>query len=154
MKKYYFKGTNQEVKLGDKITQIITCSNGKQFKCNGTVDEATIKDLLNRDSIEVKVVVPVQKSIYRKHISARDVLVSGAMNMTYQIYANKFTVEIDSKQILYGTNAKLYDICKLINFGVLGIGSYPILTESFDYFKDNLDYMYEYYIREKEALNG
>ena len=94
------------------------------------------------------------KSIYRKHISARDVLVSSAMNLTYQIYANKFTVEIDSKQILYGTNAKLYDICKLINFGVLGIGSYPILTDSFDYFKDNLDYMYEYYIREKEALNG
>ena len=94
------------------------------------------------------------KSIYRKHISARDVLVSSAMNLTYQIYANKFTVEIDSKQILYGTNAKLYDICKLINFGVLGIGSYPILTESFDYFRDNLDYMYEYYIREKEALDG
>ena len=94
------------------------------------------------------------KSMYRKHISARDVLVSSAMNLTYQIYANKFTVEIDSKQILYGTNAKLYDICKLINFGVLGIRSYPILTESFDYFKDNLDYMYEYYIREKEALNG
>lgn len=68
MKKYYFKGTNQEVKLGDKITQIITCSNGKQFKCNGTVDKATIEDLLNRDSIEVKVVVPIQKSIYRKHI--------------------------------------------------------------------------------------
>ena len=68
MKKYYFKGTNQEVKLGDKITQIITCSNGKQFQCNGIVDEATIEDLLNRDSIEVKVVVPVQKSIYRKHI--------------------------------------------------------------------------------------
>ena len=68
MKKYYFKGTNQEVKLGDKITQIITCSNGKQFKCNGTVDEATIEDLLNRDSIEVKEVIPVQKSIYRKYI--------------------------------------------------------------------------------------
>ena len=73
MKKYYFKGTNQEVELGDKITQIITCSNGKQFKCNGTVDEATIEDLLNRDSIEVKDVTiknvaPVQKKIvYRTH---------------------------------------------------------------------------------------
>lgn len=67
MKKYYFKGTNQEVKLGDKITQIITCSNGKQFQCNGTVDEPTIEDLLNRDSIEVKEVVPVQKSVYRTH---------------------------------------------------------------------------------------
>ena len=66
MKKYYFKGTNQEVKLGDKITQIITCSNGKQFKCNGIVDEATIEDLLNRNSIEAKEVTPVQKSIYRK----------------------------------------------------------------------------------------
>ena len=73
MKKYYFKGTNQEVKLGDKITQIITCSNGKQFKCNGTVDEATIEDLLNRNSIEVKVVVPVQKSIYRKHIKKNSI---------------------------------------------------------------------------------
>ena len=67
MKKYYFKGTNQEVKLGDKITQIITCSNGKQFQCNGTVDEATIEDLLNRNSIEAKEVVPVQKSICRTH---------------------------------------------------------------------------------------
>ena len=68
MKKYYFKGTNQEVKLGNKITQIITCSNGKQFQCNDTVDEATIEDLLNRNSIEAKEVIPVQKSIHRKHI--------------------------------------------------------------------------------------
>lgn len=73
MKKYYFKGTNQEVKLGDKITQIITCSNGEQFKCNGTVDGPTIKDLLNRGSIEVKEVVPVQKSIHRKHIKKNSI---------------------------------------------------------------------------------
>lgn len=67
MKKYYFKGTNQEVKLGDKITQIIICSNGKQFECNGNVDEGTIEDLLKRDSIEVKDVTPVQKKIYRTY---------------------------------------------------------------------------------------
>ena len=67
MKKYYFKGTNQEIKLGDKITQIITCSNGIQFECNSFVYEDTINDLIKRDSIEAKVVVPVQKSIYRKH---------------------------------------------------------------------------------------
>jgi hypothetical protein len=67
MKKYYFKGTNQEIKLGDKITQIITCSNGIQFECNSFVDEATINDLIKRDFIEAKVVVPVQKSIYRTH---------------------------------------------------------------------------------------
>ena len=89
------------------------------------------------------------KSIYRNYISARDVIISGAMNITYQIYPNKFVIELDSKQILYGTNAKLYDICKLINFGVLGISSYQIFTDSFNYFKDNLDYMYEYYLREE-----
>ena len=89
------------------------------------------------------------KSIYRNYISARDIIISGAMNITYQIYPNKFVIELDSKQILYGTNAKLYDICKLINFGVLGISAYPIFTDSFNYFKDNLDYMYEYYLREE-----
>lgn len=67
MKKYYFKGTNQEIKLGDKITQIITCSNGIQFECNSFVDEDTINDLIKRDSIKAKVVVPVRKSIYRTH---------------------------------------------------------------------------------------
>ena len=67
MKKYYFKGTNQEIKLGDKITQIITCSNGIQFECNSFVDEDTINDLIKRDSIEAKVIAPVQKSIYRTH---------------------------------------------------------------------------------------
>ena len=89
------------------------------------------------------------KSIYRNYISARDIIISGAMNITYQIYPNKFVIELDSKQILYGTNAKLYDICKLINFGVLGISAYPIFTDSFNYFIDNLDYMYEYYLREE-----
>ena len=92
MKKYYFKGTNQEVKLGDKITQIITCSNGKQFKCNGTVDEATIKDLLNRDSIEVKVVIPVQNSIYRKHIKKNSMTKEGikVINLDNKEELNEF----------------------------------------------------------------
>ena len=92
MKKYYFKGTNQEVKLGDKITQIITCSNGKQFKCNGTVDKATIEDLLNRNSIEVKVVVPVQKSIYRKHIKKNSIPKEGikVINLDNKEELNEF----------------------------------------------------------------
>ena len=92
MKKYYFKGTNQEVKLGDKITQIITCSNGEQFRCNGTVDEPIIKDLLNRDSIEVKEVVPVQKSMYRKHIKKNSIPKEGikVINLDNKEELNEF----------------------------------------------------------------
>ena len=68
MKKYYFKGTNDEINLGDSMTLLIKLKSGKTMKCDTTVDEGTIEDLLKRKSIEVKVVVPVQKSIYRKHI--------------------------------------------------------------------------------------
>ena len=68
MKKYYFKGTNDEINLGDSMTLLIKLKSGKTMKCDTTVDEGTIEDLLKRKSIEVKEIVPVQKKIvYRTH---------------------------------------------------------------------------------------
>lgn len=67
MKKYYFKGTNEEINLGDSMTLLIKLKSGKTMQCDTTVDEDTIEDLLKRDSIEVKDVTPVQKKIYRTY---------------------------------------------------------------------------------------
>ena len=67
MKKYYFKGTNDEINLGDSMTLLIKLKSGKTMKCDTTVDEGTIEDLLKRKSIEVKEIVPVQKRVYRIH---------------------------------------------------------------------------------------
>lgn len=67
MKKYYFKGTNEEINLGDSMTLLIKLKLGKTMQCDTTVDEGTIEDLLKRDSIEVKDVTPVQKKIHRTH---------------------------------------------------------------------------------------
>ena len=67
MKKYYFKGTNNEINLGDSMTLLIKLKSGKTMKCDTTVDEGTIEDLLKRKSIEVKEIVPVQKRVYRTH---------------------------------------------------------------------------------------
>lgn len=67
MKKYYFKGTNDEINLGDSMTLLIKLKSGKTMKCDTTVDEGTIKDLLKRNSIEAKEIVPVQKRVYRTH---------------------------------------------------------------------------------------
>ena len=67
MKKYYFKGTNDEINLGDSMTLLIKLKSGKTMKCNTTVDEGTIEDLLKRKSIEVKEIIPVQKRVYRTH---------------------------------------------------------------------------------------
>lgn len=67
MKKYYFKGTNDEINLGDSMTLLIKLKSGKTMKCDTTVDEGTIEDLLKRKSIEAKEIVPVQKRVYRAH---------------------------------------------------------------------------------------
>lgn len=67
MKKYYFKGTNDEINLGDSMTLLIKLKSGKTMKCDTTVDEGTIEDLLKRNSIEAKEIVPVQKRVYRTH---------------------------------------------------------------------------------------
>ena len=67
MKKYYFKGTNDEINLGDSMTLLIKLKSGKTMKCDTTVDEGTIEDLLKRNSIEIKEIVPVQKRVYRTH---------------------------------------------------------------------------------------
>lgn len=73
MKKYYFKGTNNEINIGDSMILLIKLKSGKTMKCNTTVDEGTIEDLLKRNSIEVKDVTiknaaPIQKKIvYRAH---------------------------------------------------------------------------------------
>lgn len=67
MKKYYFKGTNEEINLGDSMTLLIKLKSGKTMECDTTVDEGTIEDLLKRNSIEAKEIVPVQKRIYRTH---------------------------------------------------------------------------------------
>ena len=67
MKKYYFKGTNDEINLGDSMTLLIKLKSGKTMKCDTTVDEGTIEDLLKRKSIEVREIVPVQKRVYRTH---------------------------------------------------------------------------------------
>lgn len=67
MKKYYFKGTNDEINLGDSMTLLIKLKSGKTMKCDTTIDEGTIEDLLKRKSIEAKEIVPVQKRVYRTH---------------------------------------------------------------------------------------
>ena len=67
MKKYYFKGTNDEINIGDSMTLLIKLKSGKTMKCDTTVDEGTIEDLLKRKSIEAKEIVPVQKRVYRTH---------------------------------------------------------------------------------------
>jgi len=85
------------------------------------------------------------KSKFKKHISAREVIISGLYNISWQRYVDKIVIEINPNQLIAGTDAKLYEVCKLINFGTLDLPAYPIFTDLFETFKRNIDRWYDYY---------
>jgi len=79
MKKYFIKGTNSEVKLGNEFVTIIKTEDGKKWQSNSVVDKGTIEDLLKRNALDVKD-VPVEKKkkknnfkIYSKKINGMNV---------------------------------------------------------------------------------
>jgi len=86
------------------------------------------------------------KSVYKKYISAREVVISGILNIEYKVTGNKIVFEINSVQIFPSTDAKLYEMCKLINNGNLLLRGYPIFSSTFDYFKEHLNEYYDLFI--------
>ena len=88
----------------------------------------------------------VYKSIYKKKISARDVIVAGAMNLDFSKSESKFMIYINHNIFTPGLDrVKLETICKLINFGDLQNKGYPIFTDTFDYFAESIqDYVDRY----------
>ena len=88
----------------------------------------------------------VYKSIYKKKISARDIIVAGAMNLDFSKSESKFMIYINHNTFTPGLDrVKLETICKLINFGDLQNKGYPIFTDTFDYFAESIqDYVDRY----------
>ena len=88
----------------------------------------------------------VYKSIYKKQINTRDIIVAGAMNLDFSKSESNFMIYINRNIFTPGLDRiKLEAICKLINFGDLGIKGYPIFTNTFDYFAESIqDYIDSY----------
>lgn len=49
------------------------------------------------------------------------------------------TIEISDKILYPGTNLKILDLCRIINYGTVDVGPYPIISEVFDYFSTHLE---------------
>lgn len=82
---------------------------------------------------------PVYKSIYKKKISTRDLIIAGSMNLIFTQSANAWSIFINPNTYAPGLDrVKLSSICKLINFGNFEIRNYPIFTDTFDYFAENI----------------
>lgn len=78
-------------------------------------------------------------SIYKKRLSAADIITAGAMNLMFIEYQNKYSIQINPSKLVPGLDrVKLQTICKLINFGNRAQASYPLFTDSFEYFAENI----------------
>ena len=89
----------------------------------------------------------VYKSIYKKQINTQDIIIAGAMNLDFSKSESNFMIYINRNIFTPGLDRiKLESICKLINFGDLGIKGYPIFTNTFDYFAESIqDYIDSYF---------
>lgn len=89
----------------------------------------------------------VYKSIYKKKISTKDILTAGITNLLHASAGTQVFITINPNINMPSFNqVKVKTLCKLINFGNQDISGYPIFTDIFNYFADNLQEYLELYL--------
>ena len=81
------------------------------------------------------------------HISSRRVLLMGMTNLSHKRYKSTTHIFINPNINYPGTYIKVIDLCKVINYGTMSIEAYPIISETFDHFANNIEKYKESCIR-------
>ncbi|WP_300924727.1 hypothetical protein [uncultured Clostridium sp.] len=81
-------------------------------------------------------------------ISAKNILLGGIYNLRVRISGNNSFIEIDPSVIIPNTSAKFIDIVKLINFGNLDLQGYRIISDTMEYFAENINLFYNQFLKE------
>lgn len=93
------------------------------------------------------------RSIYKKHIKARDILTAGIYNLTYIHAGEAIQIQINPNTNMVGFDRiKISSLCRLINYGNQEISGYPILTDVFQHFSEEFTTYLEAYIRDEGGL--
>lgn len=71
-------------------------------------------------------------------VSTRKVVLLSMTNLIHKRYETTTHIFINPNINYPGTDMKLVDLCKIINFGNMSIDAYPIFTETFDHFSNNI----------------
>lgn len=87
--------------------------------------------------------------LFKKHINAKDIIISGIYNLRYRKLYNKYIIEIDDNVLVSDTDIKLNSLCKTINFGTLSMRSYPIFYKVFNDIQINLQSYYKQYLQDE-----
>lgn len=86
--------------------------------------------------------------LYNSSYSAEAIIIYASKHLKCNSSNGKIIIGIDDNILVPGFDRlKLKTICKLINYGTTDIKGYPIFSDTFNYFKDNiLDYVRMYYV--------
>ena len=71
-------------------------------------------------------------------ISSRKVVLMAMTNLIHKRYETNTHIFINPNINYPGTNMKIVDLCKIINYGTLSIDAYPIFTETFNHIQQNI----------------
>ncbi len=83
-----------------------------------------------------------------RFLKSRDILLSAFKNLDIRKQGKSYIIDIDPLKFIPNTNAKFIDIVRLINYGNMEINGYPIIDNTFDYFANNLQDLYQQYLKE------
>lgn len=112
---------------------------------NKIVADVNLKKLENWDKFFNN--QSMYKSIYKKKISTSDIILAGASNLDYVKSESNFWIRLNPNIHTPGLDRiKLDLICKLINYGNRDLVGYPIFTDTFEYFAENINEYVDRYL--------
>lgn len=83
------------------------------------------------------------------NISVIKLLIEAINNLILRRNTKTFTIEIDPNISIGNSPAKFIDIVRLVNFGNMSLPAYPILSDTMNYFANNLQYYYNKFLEEE-----
>lgn len=86
----------------------------------------------------------------KRLISARSILIGAIYNLHLKHNLNHYVIEINPNSTIPSTSAKFTDIVKLINFGNMSLQGYQIVSDTMNYFANNINNYYNSYLEEIE----
>lgn len=86
------------------------------------------------------------RSIYRKSISAKEILISGVSNLIYYDFPDKYIITINPVVMLPGFDAKIIDAFKLIEYGTLNKPGYHLFEDVLKSISKNMSYYKQLFI--------
>ena len=83
---------------------------------------------------------------YKTNITARRVLTLALNNLIIYNYQDTYEIAVNPNTFIKGINAKLYDLCALINYGNMEIHPYPIFDKIMEKLGSFVSELYDEYM--------